>query len=145
MGGNPPQVSSVPVPYSPPTPQLLLILHNNVFTTLIDTGADVSFIDVNLVQFLSIPNNPSNLTIDLASHSMSQQSLGRTVPLVVTPVLILDHIQYAPSIPPHAFEILDLDVQQYQFIIGKDLLPILFPKESLFNFSVRSPANRWLD
>jgi transposase InsO family protein len=58
---------------------------------------------------------------------MSQQSLGRTVPLLLTPVLVMDFIQYAPSIPPHAFEVLDLDVQQYQFIIGKDLLPILFP------------------
>ena len=112
----------------PPSPQLLLILHDHIYTTLIDTGSDVSFIDISVVQFFSLSTRPSDLLINLASHSISQPSLGRTSPLTVTPVIVLDSIQQAPTVPPHIFEILDLDVELYQFIIGKDLMPTLFPK-----------------
>ena len=122
------QVSSLSLPYTPPSPQLLLIVHDHLYTTLIDTGSDVSFIDISVVQFLSLTIKPSDVLINLASHSITQPSLGRTSPLIITPVIVLDLIQPAPAVPPHAFEILDLDIEQYQFIIGRDLIPRLFPK-----------------
>jgi RNase H-like domain found in reverse transcriptase/Chromo (CHRromatin Organisation MOdifier) domain/Reverse transcriptase (RNA-dependent DNA polymerase)/Integrase zinc binding domain/Integrase core domain len=106
---------------------LLFFVHNHLFTTLIDTGSDDSFIDTSVVELLSLSIRPSSSLIGLASASHEQPSLGLTQPLVVTPVFVNNHLSYGIPLQPHVFEVLDLDEYEYQFIVGLDLIPLIFP------------------
>lgn len=118
---------SLSVPYIPTICHcLLLLVHHHLYHTLIDTGSDISFIDNSVVQSLSIPSRPSSCIITLASVSHQQLSLGITVPIIATPVIVTSHLSYRQPLKPHSFEILDLDQNEYQFIIGVDLIPSIF-------------------
>ena len=52
--------------------------------------------------------------------------LGATLPIAFIPIIILDTLTTLPSIT-HSFELLDLPTDQYQFAIGMDLIPTIFP------------------
>ena len=108
---------------------LLLSVHNHLYHTLIDTGSDVSFIDTSVVQSLSLPSRSSSSLVTFASVSHQQPSLGITNPLTVTPVIVTHQLSYGPPIQSHVFEILDMDENEYQFIIGLDLIPSIFPNQ----------------
>ena len=121
---------------------LLFLLQNHLFTTLIDTGSDDSFIDKSVVELLSLPTQPSSSLIGLASASHQQPSFGVTHPLIVTPIIINHHLTVKPPLQPHTFEILDLDVDEYQFIVGIDLIPSIFPDGIPISIACRHSPSR---
>ena len=62
----------------------------------------------------------------MASISHQQPSLGTTDLLIVTPVIVNGTLSYKSPLQAHAFEVMDLDENEYQFIIGQDLIPLIF-------------------
>jgi hypothetical protein len=78
------------------------------------------------VQSLHIQSRASQCIVTFASIAHQQASMGTTVPIIVTPVIVTDHLTHGQPLSPHAFEILDLDQDEYQFIIGIDLIPLIF-------------------
>lgn len=121
---------------------LLFLVSNHLFKTLIDTGSDDSFIDTSVVELLSLRTRPSTSIIGLASASHQQPSFGITQPLVVTPVTVTERLSYGNPLPPHAFEVLDLDENEYQFIIGIDLIPLIFPENIPITIACRHFPSR---
>ncbi len=61
----------------------------------------------------------------MASVSQKQHSLGTTVPITLTPVIVNGTCKFLSPLKPHQFEVMDLD-EEYSFIIGEDLLPAIF-------------------
>lgn len=96
-----------------------------MFSTLIDTGSTISFIDRDIANSLGLPITPSAGTIELASSSHSMPRLGVTHPISIIPVVVQETIQQL-SPQTHAFEVMPLS-RKYQFILGMDLLRLLFP------------------
>jgi hypothetical protein len=83
--------------------------------------------DIDLAKSLDIPIVPAPGTIQLASASHSLPRFGITPPLSCTLVLVEDSIRTL-SQRTHAFELMELPHdQQYQFIVGMDLLREIFP------------------
>jgi hypothetical protein len=83
--------------------------------------------DIDLAKSLHIPIVPAHGTIQLASASHSLPRFGTTPPLPCTLVLVEDSIRTL-SERTHAFELMELPHdQQYQFIVGMDLLREIFP------------------
>lgn len=118
---------SPPAQSNPLIPHGLLLQHNNhLYPTLIDTGSTISFIDTQLAQRLHLPIRKSKCIITLASPSHRLDSKGITQPICLRPVIVTNKLRYLDSLPPHTFEIIDLDVDEYQFIIGTDLIPKIF-------------------
>ena len=54
---------------------VLFLLQGHLFSTLIDTGSDDSFIDTNVVELLSLPTRSSSAIIGLASASINNHRL----------------------------------------------------------------------
>ena len=103
---------------------LFLFVYNQMFNTLIDTGASHSFIDIDIAKSLNIPISPSNGVIDLASISHSLPSPGMTT-LTFIPVVIQDKLKMLEAMT-NVFELMDLPRHKYQFIVGRDLLRPIF-------------------
>lgn len=77
---------------------------------------------------LGLDITPSSGTIQLASSSHSLPRLGVTSPISITPVVVQGTIkQLAPQ--THSFEVMPLSTRKYQFILGMDLLRLLFPSQ----------------
>ena len=107
---------------------VLLRLHDYVFNTLIDTGSTISFIDHAVVQSMNINIIPSSGVIQLASSSHSLPRVGVTPPLSFTPVVVQGTLQQLTP-RTHTFEVMPLSTHKYQFILGMDLLRMLFPSQ----------------
>jgi transposase InsO family protein len=119
--------STAPVSYLPVfRPSLLLLVRGHLYNTLVDSGSDISLIDRSVVQSLDIHITPSLCIVTMASISHQQASLGTTVPIIVTPVIVNGTLSHKQPLQPHAFEMMDLDENEYQFIIGQDLMPLIF-------------------
>ena len=107
---------------------LLLRVHDYVFNTLIDTGSTISFIDHDVASSIELQIIPSSGIIQLASSSHSLPRVGVTPPSPFTPVVVQGTLQQlAPR--THAFEVMPLSTHKYQFILGMDLLRLLFPSQ----------------
>ena len=101
---------------------------NRHFGTLVDTGADVSFIDSALAKELGItinPAGPGNVT--LAHADITTPREGVTGDFNLTAILSFSESEIAVKPIAHKFELMKLDTSQYSFVIGADLLPFLFP------------------
>ena len=105
-----------------------LVVDNNNFTTLLDTGADVSFIDSSLVSRLNLSVTPTEGTVNLAHINIKAPRIGTCV-LKFTAMFPCTDM--SPIEKEHIFEILPLyapDQQKgYHFILGTDLIHELFP------------------
>jgi hypothetical protein len=100
------------------------------FKCLVDTGADVSFIDKTLVQCLKLKVNAVSGKIRLAANKIDFAREGKTDRLPFISFHVMwnkDGADIASKRVDHSFEIMDLDTNNYQFIIGTDLLPLIFP------------------
>jgi hypothetical protein len=106
---------------------LLIGIHNCIFTSLIDSGADQSVIDIEIAHTLNITILSTKGDIELASASHTIPRIGVTPRVEFTPVIVMDGIQILPE-RSHSFEVLDLPNHKYQFVIGRDLIPSLFGK-----------------
>jgi hypothetical protein len=119
-------LQQLPTQIFEPRSEVLFLIHNCVYRTLVDTGATCSFIDQRLAESLSIPIAPISGSIRLANDDHTLDRSGRTISLVPVTALFVSSSRNLPSISfEHRFELLRL--HERQFIIGTDLLPILFP------------------
>ena len=109
---------------------VMLVLKDQVYNTLVDTGATISFIDETLVKELHLPielASDDKTRINMAHTGLSAPRIGRT------------HIDRLVALFPfstrktidfsHMFEVLPINdkLNDYHFVIGTDLIPALFP------------------
>jgi hypothetical protein len=118
--------SSVIVPASGKH-EVLFAFRGQVYTTLLDTGADTSFIDSALVKELELPVIPLPGKVCLAQAGVTADRIGKTPPLEMMVLFPAPHLPMDGMCITHAFEILPLDSPRYRFILGTDLIPLLFP------------------
>jgi len=118
-------------------------VRNRNYKALVDTGAkSKSFIDSKLVKELKLHINPVSGNILLASSDFKAQREGVTDKLLLTAILSYD---YGTTILTkqieHSFELVPLDVSEHEFIIGTDLLSILFPDNIPSSFYLPDESN----
>ena len=119
---------------SPPAPlkskhEVLFVFKDRVFHTLLDTGATKSCIDQALVQELQLPIAPAMGKVSFAQAGLSADRIGVTDPLQITSLVPVPSLKMPVRSFSHSFEVLPLvsTTCAYQFIVGTDLLPSLFP------------------
>lgn len=111
-------------------------VRDRVYKTLLDTGANVSCIDSRLAKELGLNVVSVGGKIKLANGECADR-LGMTEPLMVTAIFPVPQLSLTSRCVTHSFELLPLDAQEYQFIIGKDLTSILFPQHIPLAFYVQ--------
>jgi hypothetical protein len=97
------------------------------FRTLIDTGANTSFIDGGLASALGLKITLEPGSILLASSTVKSPRCGVTAKLDLTAGIENGDGGLTLQSISHEFQIMNLDVNHYEFIIGTDLLPLVFP------------------
>jgi len=109
-------------------------------STLLDTGADVSFIDSSLVTRLNLSVTPADGIVNLAHINIKAPRVGTCV---LTFTAVFPGTDMSPVVKEHVFEVLPLyapDQQKdYHFILGTDLIHELFPNGIPLSF-VPKPA-----
>ena len=106
---------------------LLIVFQDHIFSCLIDTGSDVSFIDTHIAHHLNIHTHPTTGEIGLASSVHSVPRAFCTEPLRFTPVLVHHTLQLLDPLSC-SFELMEILRDQYQFIIGLDLIHSIFDR-----------------
>jgi hypothetical protein len=107
-----------------PTPKLLAMMHGNVYNTFVDTGAiRTSCISTRVVNELRLDCVRVTGTITGADMRSTVNRLGVTAELNVS--FLYFHMDHQPITLRHVFEICNMD-DDYDFIIGTDLIPTLF-------------------
>jgi hypothetical protein len=106
---------------------VMLLTHEHVYSTLVDTGAEVSFADLPLVLSWGVPIVPPTPggKISLAHAGVATDRSGSVE---------LDTVALFPCSDRrtvslrHPFELLPIHGagKDYHFIIGRDLIPIFF-------------------
>ena len=82
---------------------------------------------MGIAQTFNIPTIPTHGIIDLASASHSLPRTVRTKPIQFVPILVHNTLQRLRLHPiTCSFEVMDLHRDKYQFIIGLDLIHIIF-------------------
>lgn len=109
---------------------VMILLNDQLFNSLVDTGAKVSFMDELLCRELKLPitNPDTNGTVGLAHSKISVPRIGFTE----APVTLLFPCTDRTAIHvTRRFELLPIhntnNNRDYHFVIGVDLIPILFP------------------
>jgi hypothetical protein len=107
---------------------IMVSLHGQLFNSLLDTGADVSFIDKDLATELGLSIRPptSGGSVHLAHAGFTVPRTGNANAEVTMFFPQTNRVSVSLS---HDFEIMPLfsKTSDYHFTIGKDLLPSLFP------------------
>ena len=102
-------------------PSEVIFVHNNIpYRTLVDTGADVSFVDQQLVRKLKLATVPINGTVQLANGSIIDRFGKLKSALPITALFMSSNSNYPAKDITHHFEIMPMNRQS--FIIGCDLL-----------------------
>ena len=111
---------------------LTLVMHGRLLGTLIDTGAMTSVINDSQVQDMDLSVDDAAGVIKLAVNGMTVPRRGTTE--VEFTALFPLRVQ-GKSLPSRdlkwRFEVANLGTNDYQVIIGMDLLPVLFGTDSL--------------
>lgn len=110
------------------------IFKGQLFDLLFDTGATVSFIDASLVSRLHLPLFSDSVGGDIKfANGSTTHRLGRTQDLSFK-IIFPSSYQIKEKSVTHSFEIMDLSTtsnrpsdNDFGFIIGVDLLDLLFP------------------
>ena len=98
------------------------------YATLLDTGSDVSFIDSSLAAKLKLETRRIQGTIQLAQAGVTTSREAILVsPFQVNAILTENNDSCIIKPIQHSFETMKLDTNKYHFIVGKDLLSVLFP------------------
>ena len=108
--------------------EVMLMVKDMIFNTLIDTGADVSCIDEALVKELNLPILPSKYrSFTMANSGVSMPSTGS---VVVDVVVLFPSYQRETITTQFKCEILPVhsSAADHHFIIGRDLILTIFPK-----------------
>lgn len=114
----------------PARKNVMFLVQNKAFNSLVDTGATTSFIDEALVRELqlTIEPSPTNSRISLGHANLSAARIGRVrlyefvalFPFSNREIITLSHtFEVMPIIGPH---------KDYHFVIGSELIPSLFPE-----------------
>jgi hypothetical protein len=115
-----------------PRREVMLLINNRVYSTLIDTGASCSFIDESLFRELGLPIIPpvSGSTVSLAH---SDHVIDRMGSVLINAIALYPHSDRQAIPVSHKFEIIPLCTGgvRYHFIMGTDLIPTLFPEGSI--------------
>ncbi len=127
----------------PTRKRVMFQIDNQLFGTLVDSGAEVSCVDKSVVKELNLPIDAASATgvLQMADSELRVPRLGRvTIPFTA----------FFPSsdLPPchlsHSFEIMSLSSPEsrtdYQFLIGADLLPTFFGGSVPIQFLSTAPA-----
>lgn len=108
---------------------VLFVVRGHVFPTLLDTGANVSVVAQQVVKELNIGVQPVQGTVRLAHANADVQRVGTTEPLQVEALFPGPPSSAPPALTfTHTFEVMPMHTAQYSFLIGMDLIGILFPK-----------------
>lgn len=139
--GTQPIVSALTTDSNAAASVIILSVRGSAYGALLDTGATLSIIDRALATELALSVVPATGQIHLASANQSTERIGVTAPLAVT-AMFPDVLPRMANISvEHAFEVMSLDSRQYRFIIGKDLLHLLFPVSIPSSFYVSAPTS----
>ena len=112
-----------------------LQLQNRVFKTLLDTGAEsISFIDEALVKEFNLPITSTPGVIKLAHSDHDAKRIGKTAPLPLTAIFPVPELKLSSIAFTSSFEVMPLDSKSFQFILGRDVLAVLFPTSIPFAF-----------
>jgi RNase H-like domain found in reverse transcriptase/Integrase core domain/Chromo (CHRromatin Organisation MOdifier) domain/Integrase zinc binding domain/Reverse transcriptase (RNA-dependent DNA polymerase)/Retrotransposon gag protein len=108
---------------------IMIFLNDQLFKALVDSGADLTLIDEALCKELKLKVTATNGIIHLAHANVSVPRIGHTE-LDVT--FLFPCTERKAIHGTRRFEVLPIhdkknDHKDYHFIIGKDLLPVLFP------------------
>jgi hypothetical protein len=110
-----------------PKYSVLLVVKGRVFNTLLDTGALLSFMDASLAQELELNVNPIPGAIKLAKAGSTTSRIGETDSVDVEVLFPGPHLKLKSRSLSVKFEVMDLNTDEYHFIIGSDLIHVLFP------------------
>jgi hypothetical protein len=114
------------------------MVEHQFYSTLLDTGASVSFIDPKLADQLKLPITPLTGKVRLAQAGTTADRIG-TVDLSFAAVMrVGSKLESQPM--AHTFEVMPLDDDQYQFIMGTDLIAKFFPDSIPSAFYLHAPA-----
>ena len=110
--------------------RVLVELNGRIYSALPDSGADLSVIDKSLADKLELARVPSKGRLSLAVIDAPVQRKYRTIPLKFQVRLDSDLAEFKQPSKSFegSFEILSFPPCDYPIIIGKDLLPLVFPK-----------------
>lgn len=95
---------------------------------LVDSGAKRTFIDKDLVDSKRLKVRPVKGNIKQALNGHSVPRYGRTGPLELTFTFPGDPENKQPMTLTQPLEVGPLQSEEYRFILGRDILRILFPK-----------------
>jgi transposase InsO family protein len=114
----------------PAQKNVMFLVQDKVFNTLVDTGATTSFIDESLVKELQLKIEPSsaNSRIGLAQANLSTARIGRIRLDEFSAIFPLADRKLITV--THTFEVLPIKDQNkdYHFVVGSDLIPLFFPE-----------------
>ena len=117
---------------SPILDGLTLVMHGRVLGTLIDTGAMTSVINERHVQDMGLHVEEAAGVMKLAVDGMVVPRRGTTeAPFTALFPLLVNGKQLPSCDVKWNFEVCNLGTNDYQVIVGMDLLPVLFGTESL--------------
>jgi len=113
--------------FKPKACQLYFMINGVAFNTLVDTGANVSFMDTSLTKKLGLPIIPVTGNIALAHESSNVERIGQAdIKLsAIFPCVDRTAIDFQ-----HTFELLPIhndSTKDYHFIVGCDLIRMIFP------------------
>jgi hypothetical protein len=137
---------------SPPTAtssDRLLFVYNGIpLRVLADTGADISLIDTSLVSQLNIPTQSKSGSLRLAHRDSVIPRVGATLPLEMCAMFTAsrrDDMRASVSFT-HSFELMPLEDQHYDIILGTDLIPTIFgdsiPTRYIMRLGVMPPTTQ---
>jgi hypothetical protein len=106
----------------------VLFLYEGIpYDCLLDTGCNASCIDAGVAGALGLPIQAKPGTVQLAHAGVTVERVGTTAPMSVIAVFPAPQLKMPVKEFSHAFEIMPLAASEYQFIIGMDLVRVLFP------------------
>lgn len=101
---------------------------HRTISTLVDTGANVSCIDTKLARDLKVAFTPMEGVIHLAGKESSVPRIGVTDATTFSALFVMSA---SPELITrkftHRFEIMDLETDKQQVVLGRDVLGQLFP------------------
>jgi hypothetical protein len=125
-------VNAVKLPESvivPTHKNIMVFFNDQVFNTLVDSGSDISFIDQDLIKQFKLNVDSSNAKglIRFANPKFNSSRVGH----VKMEVKLLFPASDRKAINiHHKFEVMEVHepyTKDYHFVIGRDMIPIIFP------------------
>lgn len=109
--------------------EVMWLVKDHVYNTMIDTGASCSFIDEALFKELGLPLTPAapGTIVKLAHTGLTVPRVGCTL---IEATVLYPHSDRNTHVLRHECEVMPVrkDGADYDFIIGRDLIPYIFPE-----------------